>query len=446
MGDHAGRRSLVGLAVDEDEGAGHAIGLVGVEGDRRRRRDIAEADLVELQALCSELVVGVDVDAMLELGHLRRHGSRADLHQIRAARQHRVGAHPDEMRGELIGDLRAAGGMRKHVATRDVDLVFERQRHGVAGFRGLPLLVSDKYGFDSSPLARPGDNDRLAARHSPAWNRAHEAAKIEVRPIDPLYRQAEGGAPAVLVDLDGFELLQEMAALIPGRPLAHRRDIVAEPRRNGNREQGAEAERLGELAVVDDDVTEDALVIAHEVDLVDREHDMADAEQRDDDRMAMGLGEQTLSRVDEHDREIGVGCAGRHVAGILLVSGRVGDDERAPRGRKVAVGDVDGDALLALGFEAVDEESEVDRILGRAEFLRSRARAPAAGRRRSASARTAIARSASTCRRRPIRRSTDAGWGVRKRDPGRSRANSVSCHSRESGGPEAPRVGGRRRR
>ena len=58
----------------------------------------------------------------------------------------------------------------------------------------------------------------------------------------------------------------------------------------------------------------------------------------------------------------------RHVARVLLAAGRVGDDELALVGGEEAVGDVDGDALLALGFEAVDEEGEVD-VLTRGAVL-----------------------------------------------------------------------------
>jgi hypothetical protein len=42
------------------------------------------------------------------------------------------------------------------------------------------------------------------------------------------------------------------------------------------------------------------------------------------------------------------------------VPGAVGDDELAVRRGGVAVGDVDGDALLALGPQAVGDEGEVD--------------------------------------------------------------------------------------
>jgi hypothetical protein len=41
------------------------------------------------------------------------------------------------------------------------------------------------------------------------------------------------------------------------------------------------------------------------------------------------------------------------------VPGGVGEDEGAPRGAEVAVGDVDGDALLALGPQPVGEQRQV---------------------------------------------------------------------------------------
>jgi hypothetical protein len=63
------------------------------------------------------------------------------------------------------------------------------------------------------------------------------------------------------------------------------------------------------------------------------------------------------------DREVGRRGAGDHVARVLLVPGAVGDDEPPPRRREVAVGDVDRDALLALGAQAVDQQREVDLVL-----------------------------------------------------------------------------------
>ena len=108
------------------------------------------------------------------------------------------------------------------------------------------------------------------------------------------------------------------------------------------------------------DLVVDLLREVDEVHLVDGGDEVADAEQGGDVGVATRLGEDAFARIDEDDGEVCGGGAGGHVAGVLLVAGGVGDDELAALGGEVAVGDVDGDALLALGAEAVGELGEVD--------------------------------------------------------------------------------------
>ena len=93
---------------------------------------------------------------------------------------------------------------------------------------------------------------------------------------------------------------------------------------------------------------------------------------RDDEGVAPRLGEHALARIDQDDGEIGGRGAGRHVAGILLMARRVGDDEFALVGGEGAIGDIDGDALLALGRKAVDEQREIELAALRADLLRIR--------------------------------------------------------------------------
>ncbi len=122
------------------------------------------------------------------------------------------------------------------------------------------------------------------------------------------------------------------------------------------------SERSRESLEVGDDFVEARLVEAGEVDLVDGQHDMLDADQRDDRGVAACLRQQAFARVDQQDGEIGARSRCRHIARILLMAGRVGDDEGAPRRRDIAVGDVDRNALFALGLEPIDEKGEVDIV------------------------------------------------------------------------------------
>ena len=66
-----------------------------------------------------------------------------------------------------------------------------------------------------------------------------------------------------------------------------------------------------------------------------------------------------LGRVDQHHGGVGAGGGRDHVARVLLVARRVADDELAAGRGEVAVGHVDGDALFALGRQAVGEQRQV---------------------------------------------------------------------------------------
>src|SRR3546814_2005562 len=81
-----------------------------------------------------------------------------------------------------------------------------------------------------------------------------------------------------------------------------------------------------------------------------------------EEAVAARLGQHALARIDQDHRKIGGRRAGHHVARVLFVPRRVGDDELALLGREEAIGDVDRDPLLALGGKAVDEQRKVDLL------------------------------------------------------------------------------------
>ena len=119
------------------------------------------------------------------------------------------------------------------------------------------------------------------------------------------------------------------------------------------------ASLLAKRAVLFHDGLEDALVVIHQVHLVDGDEDVRDLQQRGQEAVPLGLGEHPLARVDQDDRQLRSGRAGDHVARVLDVAGRIRNDELAPRGGEVAVGDIDGDGLFTLGAQAIGEQCQV---------------------------------------------------------------------------------------
>ncbi len=80
------------------------------------------------------------------------------------------------------------------------------------------------------------------------------------------------------------------------------------------------------------------------------------AKQRSQQTVTTSLFDNARAGIHQHDCQIHVGCSGNHVAGVLNVARAIGDDEVAIWCRKVAVGNVDGDALLALSAQAIGQQ------------------------------------------------------------------------------------------
>ena len=161
-----------------------------------------------------------------------------------------------------------------------------------------------------------------------------------------------------------------MGPAVPGRVGAGLGDVVAAQGRERDGDDVLDAELGGEGAVVGVDRSKTLLGVVDQVELVDGQDDVADAEERDQVAVAPGLGQDPLAGVDQDHGQLGGRGAGDHVARVLLVARRVGHDELAVLGREEAVGHVDGDALLALGGQAVDQEGEVELAALGADLLR----------------------------------------------------------------------------
>src|SRR5262245_34544782 len=86
--------------------------------------------------------------------------------------------------------------------------------------------------------------------------------------------------------------------------------------------------------------------------------------------MPAGLGQDSFAGINEQNREIGTGRASCHVAGILLMAWRIGNDERPLWCGNITVGNIDGDSLLALGLKPVHKQREVDIVGVSAVLLR----------------------------------------------------------------------------
>ncbi len=135
----------------------------------------------------------------------------------------------------------------------------------------------------------------------------------------------------VRFDVHVFEMLQQRLAVEPRHVLAGEHNVVARERADRNEVRLDVVEARQEFAECGFDVSKDLPAVADHIHLVNCDDQMTDAEERGDVGMAARLRQQPFARIHQHDGEFGGRSARNHVARVLLVTGRVGNDELAAR-------------------------------------------------------------------------------------------------------------------
>ncbi len=310
----------------------------------------------------------VHVEPVLERLHHRADVARRVLQRIAVLRLERRIAHPAHHGVEILARDRPVRRTAQHVAARHVDVVLEVDRHRHRRERLVERSVERLDPRDARRETALEHDDLVADFEHTARDLPRVTAVVVVlltlclRPHDPLHGEAHVDQVAIRRDVHALQLMEQRRALVPRRFFAAKGDVVAVQRAHRDERHVGDVHARGETAQLGLDATEDVLVPTDEVHLVDREDDVRDAQQRRDQRVAARLLDDPLPRVDENDGQVRRRSARHHVARVLDVTRRVRDDELAPRRREVAVGDVDRDALFALGAQAVGEERQV-RVL-----------------------------------------------------------------------------------
>ncbi len=306
----------------------------------------------------------VDIHAMMDRGDGRIGHTGRRLQRVLTGMTQRFVGHPNEHGVDVMRPMGLSAWRDEKVSAADVDLVLKRQGDRPPGPRDVEVAI---HGDDASDVRRDTggkSHDSITGPDDARRNRACEATEIEVGAGD----QLDGKPEAVNVDtglhIDRLEVFHHRRSAEPGQVLGPLDHVVPEEGRHRQEHRVGEVEALCERQIVGPDVLEALLGPVDEVHLVDRDRNMANAQQVRDEAVPLGLGDDPVAGVHQDDGELARRGAGDHVAGVLLMARGVGDDELPPRCREVAIGNVDRDSLLPLGFESVGQEREIDVAAG----------------------------------------------------------------------------------
>lgn len=364
--NHPRSDRFVGALVDEDEGAGLAVLVIGIVKERGGGPEGDAADFIEGEAGgFLDLPEGIDIDLVGDVLHdgLGLPGGVPD-DEFGPGIEIGIGK-PADHGLDILALVRRIVGLDEHVAPRDVDLVFEGDRDRLRGVGlGQGLLVLMDF-LDGGGKARGQHGDGIAGLEHAPGDAAGEAPEVveffALGTDDPLDRKTGLDVVVISPDVNVFQMIEETGALEPRHVRRFIDDII--PVQSGNGDGGDIddiVEPGGEGFILGDDPVINVLVVVDEVHLVDRHNDVLDPEKVGDEGVTLGLLDHPFSGVDENDGQIGGRGAGDHVAGVLQVAGGVRDDELTLGRGEITVSDIDGDPLLALGLETIGEEGEVD--------------------------------------------------------------------------------------
>ena len=207
---------------------------------------------------------------------------------------------------KLAGHLRGLCWRANHIAARDIDLVSQRERNGLVGHGNRQIAIGADDARDRALLPTGQHTDARTRGDAAARNRACKASKIEIGAIDPLHGHAEGLLfQKLFVDADRFEMRHQHGACVPRRVGAAFDNVVASHAADGNDRDRLQADFFGKSQVFGLDGVENRLAVIDQIHFVNRQHHMADAQQRNDGGMAARLHQQAFAGIDQDDGQIG---------------------------------------------------------------------------------------------------------------------------------------------
>ena len=364
--DHAAGRGHIGDAVDQDQLSQRAVMGKGVQHDGLHKGEGAQCDLVFAQGSSRLVLTGVHVDGVFDAVQGAGDELGAQLHKEILAGGQRLVVHPEQGGLEGVGYLEVRA-VFQHAPTGNIHFFVQLDIHRVSLLCLLHGLVADVDGLDVGLFAAGQGAHVVAHREGARFDLALKAAEGVIRAADPLHRKIE----ALLLHVGNIHILkmfQQHRAGVPRHLIGMGGHIVAHGGRYRDGHIVTERKLGRQLFNVLFNGAEAGFAVAHKIHLVHRKNEVPNAHEGADAGMAAGLHQQALTGIYQNDCKVGKGSAHGHVAGILLMARGVGHDKAAVVGGEVAVGHINGDALLPLCHQAVQKQRVVNGTAGAAHL------------------------------------------------------------------------------
>src|SRR5574343_1113605 len=310
--DHPRTHRIVVALVDDDESTRGTVVFIRIDKQRLSQLEAYLGDIVHGQFFGRHLFQRVHIQTVVDGGQFgfRVAGGVAD--QVGAGAVERGFCQPADGGGDFLDGSRRFAGFDDHVAARRVDLVGEQQSDRLLGNGFTDIDTTELHGLDGGFQTVGQYGDLVADLDRAGFDAAHEAAVVVqlgiggiLRAADVLHREAELLGVLAVGGRGGFKDFEQGRAFVPVQAVATVDDHVAVERRHGQETEVDDADLGRELKVIRLDLLVGFLRVVDQIQRVEGDDQMRDADQRRQLGVAAGLGQHALARVDQDDGQVG---------------------------------------------------------------------------------------------------------------------------------------------
>src|SRR6267378_7725748 len=362
--DHSRAHGCVRKSVNQDETARRSIAGIRIKEERHVGFKLNRTNFVHPQLRCLLLRECIYVDAMADARGADFRLANRVFDEIGAPQFQRIGVKPHNRGVKIPSDAGYIKGGHQHIATAEVDLLFKTQCHRHRRVSAGQLAIECHNRLHARLLPGRERHNGIAGAYNAARNAPSKPAKVCIGPNDALDGEPQALQRIAVRQGHGFQVLEQRWAVVPAHPRAALDHVVSFKRADRDALDVGDSKLGSQSDEVVFQLQKEIFAILGQVHLVHRGKYVFDAQNGSNKRVAPRLRKESFGCVNQNDSQVRRRRACSHVSGVLFVAWRVCNDEFAPRGRKIAVSHVNGDALLAFGAQAIRDQRKIDRSCG----------------------------------------------------------------------------------
>ena len=323
-----------------------------VEHDGRRGAHRQPHDVVLRCAALVRVARGIDVVDRRYAVDDDRHGLRAAFEAKTLAGCRRLRVEPERLECDALRGARRHGPRRERVAAPGETVAVEHDADALAGPCARGRAVRPAHELLGAHAHAGRQQHRFRAGFDRAARDRADQNALAIAAVDVLHVEPERALHRCGHAADRFDRIGDRRARVPGRRVRARDDVRAQARADGHDRRGRRAvqrrtQLRRELGVTVLDVVE-------QIDLVERDDDVLDPQERQQIGVAQRLLADPRGRVDYEHGGVGFAGAAEHVRKKLAVARRVDDVVAAVAVREPQPRRVDRDGLIALFLQRVE--------------------------------------------------------------------------------------------